>query len=247
MSWIYVWTAVKQWKTFSWYSFNPTMSDLTVRCCYLSPLIYKVIFTWLYGWMKISAFSYLHLSSWAAILQANCCESGPGFFLFPVKSSLRQTLFSPMYLLQQKLDVPGKMLLWSSNLHLFWAAAVAIGFIWSKDCQQCLVLGSGVLRLYLHKTLLDSSGCPFTWVCVKRKFNVGSVTSVSPTLHLLPYPKFLFNVVLLVTWFSVERELVKKLKTALGASTRPWFSDHKCLPTVNYSWFLPSSELWGAY
>lgn len=59
ISWIYVWTMVTQWKTFSLYSLNPTRRDLMVHCCYLSHPVYKLISTWLYGWMKISAFSYL--------------------------------------------------------------------------------------------------------------------------------------------------------------------------------------------
>lgn len=137
------------------------------------------------------------------------------------------------------------MLLWCSNLHMFWATTVATDFIWSKDWQCCWVLGLRCSPLLSSQNLCGSSGYPFTWVGVRR-FNVGSVTSVSPTLHLSPYPKCLFNVVWLFTWFSVERGTSKETNGGFRRSTCPWFSDQKCLPTVNYNWFLLSSELWGA-
>lgn len=145
------------------------------------------------------------------LLQTHCCESEPGFFLCPVKPPLFQTL-SPMYLLQiirctrEKCCCGALIYICSEQLQL---PLTSFG---AKTASTFEYQGSGVLCLYLLKTLPDSNGYSFARVCVKRNFNVGSVTSVSPTRHLLPCPKCLFNVVFIVTWFFVERGTSKETK-----------------------------------
>lgn len=65
-------------------SLNQTIMNTIRHCCYWIHFIDKVISMWWYGLMKISALSYLCLSTWAALLHANC-ETWPRILFCPSK------------------------------------------------------------------------------------------------------------------------------------------------------------------